>query len=381
MLSRLAALSGPILIILVFLAGGFVGMVRYTGVFDAAIGVGGRLPVEASLHHGSSPCLRYPVAPRAGSVREAADHLAAAGLTGSQLSDLIGELYARAAVQETPLHALGEVDEYIETLSRGSTLFSRMVIALKGERLRAQLASLLTATPPMKTTVAALAPEPRAAVDAEWARDPSVFVLPGLLQLSRALRVSATERTLDAALVKLERQVANGEEVRLDPAEDDWGSPLTLERTSEDELTLISLGADRMAGGAGHDADLTRTLRSKTEPPAAAPACEGKTTITLPRSELDAALANLSAISASARVMPALTDGVVTGFRVKNLKPGSFLVRAGLCDGDVVSTLNGFSLASPEKALEVYSTMRTAKRAEVKLLRASQPVTLIVELD
>ena len=53
---------------------------------------------------------------------------------------------------------------------------------------------------------------------------------------------------------------------------------------------------------------------------------------------------------------------------------------AGLCDGDVINGVNGLPLDSPEKALEIYSSIRNATRIEVQLTRAGKPTQLVVQL-
>lgn len=387
-LSRVSALAVPVLILLVLTVGTFVGVVRYTTVFDPA---GGTLPSDAS-HHDPRPCLRYPTAPQPNSLETASLALLEAGLTSSDVSDLVGDLYARARAREASLHTGSEVEEHLVALGGEGGLFSRLVIAVKRDRLRERLTSILAVTPATRRTIASLPAKQREVVEAQWARDPAVFVLPGLLNLVRQLKYDATDARLDEVQAMLEAQISRGETPSLEALrdshtdeqlQDGWGFALSLERTGDGEFTLASLGADQTVGGSGYDSDVERKLtlqRGEPEvPPEPSAACAGKTEVSLSRKDVDDALANLSELSKEARVVPAVTDGVVSGFRLKSLRPG-FFSRVGLCEGDVVSTLNGMSLASLDKALEAYSALRNATRVEVVVLRGGRPLTLTVTL-
>jgi hypothetical protein len=372
--SSASSLPTPIVALIIFAVCTFVGVARYTTLLDPA--GGGRLPSALLLHPSAAPCLRYPSAPPASSVKEAAGALAAVEL--SDVSDLAGDLHARAARSEASLHPRSEVEEHLAQMFEDVPLQGRLVLTLKRDLMRAQLTELLTMALPVTRTIASLPEAQRVVFEQQWARDPQVFVLPGLLVLTRELHLAVTERRLDAVLATLQQQISRGEVPHLAGEEDDWGSPLVLERASADELTLSSLGADRTTGGTGFDADLVRAL--KVAPPTPGPACEGKMEISLQRSEFKRVLAEISALSASARIVPALHDGVEIGLRMLRLSAGSFLVKAGLCEGDLVISLNGSPLTSADNMLEVYSALQKAKQVIVELYRAGELVTLVVQL-
>ena len=48
----------------------------------------------------------------------------------------------------------------------------------------------------------------------------------------------------------------------------------------------------------------------------------------------------------------------------------------GLQNGDRLEAINGFTMASPEKALEAYARLRTASNLNVKLNRRGAPATI-----
>ncbi len=381
-LSRPTSLAGPVLLLLAVCAITFALVARYTELLDPH-GSPAMLSSMERFHAGAPPCLRYPVAPAPASITTAVDALAEAGLERAELSPLVGDLYARAERRELPLHPKATEDEYLDALAEGRGLFGRVTLFLKRDRLRAVLRRM-TVTPPLTRTISSLPPAHRAAFEAQWARDPSLFVLPGLIAVLDQLSVATTSRRLDAVQALLEqRGVLELEALGLPQAllQDDWGGSLVVDPAGVAGPTLISLGRDRVAGGTGQDEDLLRVLHVTAVDVAPTPTgCDGKTKVTLSRAELDATLTDSSAMASSARVTPAFVNGSVTGFRLNHLRPGSLLVHAGLCDGDVVNSVNGRSLASPDKALEVYSTIRERSRIELLVTREGKPLTLVIEL-
>lgn len=81
------------------------------------------------------------------------------------------------------------------------------------------------------------------------------------------------------------------------------------------------------------------------------------------------------------RVVPELRDGKVIGLRLFGIRPGSLLGTLGLKNGDRLEAINGFDLTSPEKALEAYARLRTAKRLSVQLDRVGKPVTIDLNIN
>ena len=97
-----------------------------------------------------------------------------------------------------------------------------------------------------------------------------------------------------------------------------------------------------------------------------------------PWAQVDEALGNLAGLSGDARVVPYFEAGQAVGFKLYAIRPDSFFASCGLENGDVVRTLNGLPLNSPDKALEAYSQMRSATHLDVAIDRAGQPQAITV---
>lgn len=99
--------------------------------------------------------------------------------------------------------------------------------------------------------------------------------------------------------------------------------------------------------------------------------------------EVDAAgvaALDLSAEASSVRIVPAFADGRATGFKLFGLRSGSLLSRLGFKNGDVVHSVNGRPLTSPDRALEAYEALKTERRFVVEITRGGQPTSLTVSL-
>jgi general secretion pathway protein C len=100
------------------------------------------------------------------------------------------------------------------------------------------------------------------------------------------------------------------------------------------------------------------------------------TEFNIDRGVVDKILENQAELMKSARIVPEQKDGKVVGVRMFGIRPDTLLGTLGLQNGDRLETLNGFNMASPEKALEAYARLRTASSLNVKVNRRGAPVSI-----
>jgi general secretion pathway protein C len=98
------------------------------------------------------------------------------------------------------------------------------------------------------------------------------------------------------------------------------------------------------------------------------------------RSVVSQALADPRSLMSSIRVVPEMKGGAIVGLRLFGIRPGSLLATLGLQSGDRLESINGFDVASPEKALEAYARLRTAERLNVRLSRSGKLVELTLNI-
>jgi general secretion pathway protein C len=101
----------------------------------------------------------------------------------------------------------------------------------------------------------------------------------------------------------------------------------------------------------------------------------GEHTYEVQRGTVDSLLGNMSVLSRSARIVPEIRDGRAAGFRLFSVRPDGPFAKIGLQNGDVISAINGLEMTSPDKALEVYTKLKSASHLSVGLERSGQKIT------
>jgi general secretion pathway protein C len=94
------------------------------------------------------------------------------------------------------------------------------------------------------------------------------------------------------------------------------------------------------------------------------------------RDLVDKILADPSVVARQARIVPSIKDGKANGFKMYAIRPNSVFAKIGLQNGDTIQSINGFDMSSPDKALEVYTKVRSASNLSISILRRGQPVSM-----
>ena len=106
------------------------------------------------------------------------------------------------------------------------------------------------------------------------------------------------------------------------------------------------------------DADLAKGIQ-KVSP----------TEFNIDRGVVDKILENQAELMRQARIVPEQENGKTVGIRMFGIRPDTLLGTLGMENGDRLQTINGFDMASPEKALEAYARLRTADKLVISLNR------------
>jgi general secretion pathway protein C len=101
----------------------------------------------------------------------------------------------------------------------------------------------------------------------------------------------------------------------------------------------------------------------------------GENAFEIQRSTLESVLGNMSLLSRSARIVPEMRDGKAAGFRLYAVKPDGPFAKIGMTNGDVISSINGLEITSPEKALEVYAKLKSASHLSLGMETNGKKVT------
>jgi general secretion pathway protein C len=99
----------------------------------------------------------------------------------------------------------------------------------------------------------------------------------------------------------------------------------------------------------------------------------GPSEFNVDRAVVDKILENQADLMRQARIVPEQENGKVVGIRLYGVRPDTLLGTLGMENGDRLEKINGFDMASPEKALEAYARLRTADHLTVAVNRRGQP--------
>ena len=86
-------------------------------------------------------------------------------------------------------------------------------------------------------------------------------------------------------------------------------------------------------------------------------------------------LTDPSSMAQQLEATPVTEAGVFRGFRIAPGRDRSLLARFGLRTGDVVTNINGVEFDSPMKGLEVMSSLASASKFDITVLRRGQLIT------
>ncbi|MCA9580231.1 MAG: hypothetical protein KC416_00470 [Myxococcales bacterium] len=105
------------------------------------------------------------------------------------------------------------------------------------------------------------------------------------------------------------------------------------------------------------------------------------TKFTVQRSLMDKLLENQGELMRSARIIPHEDNGKVVGVKLYGIRRNSLLGRLGLQNGDMLRTINGYDMTSPDKALEAYARLQSANNITVSAVRRGQATNIDYEIS
>jgi general secretion pathway protein C len=103
---------------------------------------------------------------------------------------------------------------------------------------------------------------------------------------------------------------------------------------------------------------------------------QSETKYSVRRNLVDKLLQNQAELMRSARVVPHEENGRVVGVKLYGIRKTSLLGKLGLQNGDMLRTINGFDMGSPDTALEAYAKLRSASNLSLAIVRRGNAVTM-----
>lgn len=81
---------------------------------------------------------------------------------------------------------------------------------------------------------------------------------------------------------------------------------------------------------------------------------------------------DLNSLMQQALIIPYVDSGKIIGLRITKIKDKPLANKAGLMEGDIVTTINGQQLDSLQKPFEIYNKMRDKERIDIEIKRANK---------
>ncbi|RYZ63801.1 MAG: hypothetical protein EOP09_17040 [Proteobacteria bacterium] len=110
--------------------------------------------------------------------------------------------------------------------------------------------------------------------------------------------------------------------------------------------------------------------------------CPTSSSTSLESSYVEDALGpGFSKILEAGRLVPFHRDSAMVGFKLIGVRGGSLWARAALSSGDVITAVNGQSMAQPEKGFALYEALQADKAIRVEFLKSGKtPCILNIEI-
>lgn len=94
------------------------------------------------------------------------------------------------------------------------------------------------------------------------------------------------------------------------------------------------------------------------------------------RSTIDKQMANLNDILQQARAIPNFENGMLNGYKILQVTPGSIYEQLGIHNGDVITSFNGNAVTDSGKALALLNDLRNQSQVSLNVKRGGVPMTL-----
>ena len=117
-----------------------------------------------------------------------------------------------------------------------------------------------------------------------------------------------------------------------------------------------------------------RPGRQTRRPAQTAPLAESsgeieEVTIPIAKDVLQNSMNDLNDLMTQVRVRPYFRRGKPEGLIVSQIKSGSVFAKLGLMNGDIIASVNGKQMSSPEEAFQFYNSLKSGKAVSIEITR------------
>ena len=103
-------------------------------------------------------------------------------------------------------------------------------------------------------------------------------------------------------------------------------------------------------------------------------------TIQIQRDDVEEATSDLQKLMTQAKIQPHFTDGEPDGLAITQVKTGSIFRKMGLRSGDIVKSVQGNDIKSPEDLMELYNDYQSEDKLSLQIIRRGREYNIDLRL-
>ena len=103
--------------------------------------------------------------------------------------------------------------------------------------------------------------------------------------------------------------------------------------------------------------------------------------IPIQQDELQSSINNLNELLTQVRVRPYFRQGKPEGLIVSQIQSDSIFARLGLMNGDIIASVNGQQMSTPEEAFQLYNSLKSGSPVSIEITRRGQKKMLTYEIQ
>ena len=160
-----------------------------------------------------------------------------------------------------------------------------------------------------------------------------------------------------------------------------------LRHGGNDEILSMVEGGEKSQAAPGADLQRPTASRPAERLPGRTPvggmeSGEPETeTIQLSQAVLQSSMNNLSDLMTQVRVRPYFRRGKPEGIIVSQIQTNSIFAQLGLMNGDIIASVNGRQMSTPEEAFQFYSSLKSGENVNIEITRRGQKKVLTYDIQ
>ena len=120
---------------------------------------------------------------------------------------------------------------------------------------------------------------------------------------------------------------------------------------------------------------------SRQAPPEKMPEEIEVETVTIEQEVLQNSMSDLNSLMTQVRIRPYFRQGRPEGLIVSQIQPDSIFQKMGFRNGDIIASVNGKQMSTPEEAFELYKGLQSGAEISIDITRRGQKRTLTYQIQ